>query len=151
VIDNEKPDVICINETKLQSDLYLDNYWSYQTMFQRKGGCWTAAKNSQNVRLQLVKALGSYLCWTRLTTGPIQVQILNCYLEGGDSLYNKNRALRVIEIVHDILRQDVNAAIVVCGDFNNHLPTIDYQLSKLNFIPSLRSDIATHKFGNQLD
>jgi exonuclease III len=71
VIDNEKPDIICINETKLQRDLYLDNYWSYQTMFQRKGGCWTATRNRQNVRHQLVKALGSYLCWTRLTTGNI--------------------------------------------------------------------------------
>ncbi len=39
----------------------------------------------------------------------------------------------------------------MCGDFNNHLPTIDYHLSKLNFIPSLKSDIATHKFGNHLD
>jgi hypothetical protein len=30
-----------------------------------------------------IKALGTYLCWTRLTTGKHVVQILNCYLEPG--------------------------------------------------------------------
>ena len=151
VIGNEKPHIVCLNETKLRYDLFLSNYWSYQTMFDRKGGCWTAARCEQNVRLQLVKALGNYLCWTRLTTGNIQVQILNCYLECGESLYNKNRALRILEIVRDILRQDANAAIVICGDFNNHLPVIEAQLAQLNFIPALSGDVATHKYGNQLD
>ena len=98
-----------------------------------------------------MKALGNYFCWTRLTTGHIQIQILNCYLECGESLYNKNRALRVLEIVRDILRQDANAAIVVCGDFNNHLPVIDGHLKQLNFSPALHDDVATHKLGNQLD
>ena len=37
-----KPTVVCFNETKLQYDLFLDNYWAHQTKFERRGGCWTA-------------------------------------------------------------------------------------------------------------
>ena len=78
VVKQVDPHVICLNETKLQYDLYLDNFWSHQTMHRRNGGCWTAA--STMTRLTLVKALGNYLCWTRLTTGSKQEQIINCYL-----------------------------------------------------------------------
>jgi hypothetical protein len=78
-------DVVCLNETKLTIPVYLDNYWSHQTMLQRSGGCWSAATNK--VRLTLVKALGTYLCWMRLTTGKHEVQILNCYLEPGDQQF----------------------------------------------------------------
>ena len=78
-------DVVCLNETKLTIPVYLDNYWSHQTMLQRSGGCWSAATNK--VRLTLVKALGTYLCWMRLTTGRHEVQILNCYLEPGDQQF----------------------------------------------------------------
>ena len=78
VVNEVNPHVICLNETKLQYELFLNNYWSHQTMHRRNGGCWTAA--STKTRLTLVKALGNYLCWTRLTTGNKQVQILNCYL-----------------------------------------------------------------------
>ena len=77
--------VACLNETKLTIPVYLDNYWSQQTMLQRNGGCWTAATNK--VRLTLVKALGTYLCWMRLTTGRHVVQILNCYLEPGEQQF----------------------------------------------------------------
>ena len=151
VVEKEQPHVVCMNETKLQYDLYFNNHWSYQTLYARKGGCWTAARYADNVRLSLVKALGTCLCWTRLNTGTESVQILNCYLEGGDSLYAKNRAARVIEIIKDILRQDINAAIVVCGDFNNHLETISRQLAPLNFTAAISGEVATHKFGGHLD
>ena len=32
--------LVCLNETKLTIPVYFDNYWSYQTMLQRNGGCW---------------------------------------------------------------------------------------------------------------
>ena len=101
VVNEVHPNVICLNETKLTYELYLDNFWSHQTMHQRHGGCWTAA--STNTRLNLVKALGTYLCWTRLTTGNRQVQILNCYLQPGEEEHLKERAKRVTDIVRDIL------------------------------------------------
>ena len=75
-------DLVCLNETKLQYPLYLDNYWTHQSMLQRNGGCWNAA--TTKVKLSLVKALGTYLCWTRLTTGSTDIQVLNCYLEPGE-------------------------------------------------------------------
>lgn len=71
IIRQNKPHIVCLSETKLMNDLYYDGYWSHQTMYQRKGGCWTAAKT--NDRLNLVKALGSYLCWTRFTSGGTHV------------------------------------------------------------------------------
>ena len=104
IITESQPDIVCLNETKLQSELYLDDYWSYQTLFDKKGGCWTASHNKEGSRLSLVKSVGNYLCWTRLIVGAVHIQILNCYLDSGDSLYKKNRALRVIEIIGDILR-----------------------------------------------
>ena len=66
LIHENEVHVVCLNETKLTIPVYLDNYWSHQTMLQRNGGCWTAATNK--VRMTLVKALGTYLCWMRFTT-----------------------------------------------------------------------------------
>ncbi len=65
--------------------------------------------------------------------------------------YAKQRAQRVCEVVQDILRQDENAAIVVCGDFNNHLEMVSGVLHSLNFISGISPSVATHKFGNHLD
>jgi hypothetical protein len=70
-------------------------------MLQRNGGTWTAASNK--VKLTLVKALGTYLCWVRLTTGRQEVQILNCYLEPGKEQFQEERAKRVTDIVKDII------------------------------------------------
>ena len=49
------------------------------------------------------------------------IQLLNCYLEPGDKQFQKDRAKRVTDIIKDIIKQDVNANIVVSGDFNNHM------------------------------
>ena len=102
LIHHENPHVVCLNETKLTIPLYLDNYWSHQTLLQRSGGSWVAATNK--VKLTLVKALGTYLCWVRLTTGRHEVQILNCYLEPGEENFKVERAKRVIDIVKDIIK-----------------------------------------------
>jgi endonuclease/exonuclease/phosphatase family metal-dependent hydrolase len=118
-------------------------------MFQRQGGCWTAA--STRTRLSLVKALGTYLCWTRLTSGAKQVQILNCYLQPGEEAHLKERAKRITDIVRDILRQDASAAVVVCGDFNNHMPIVSKELTKCGFTAALGSETSTHILGNHLD
>ena len=102
LIQREAPHLICLNETKLQIPLYLNNYWSHQTMLQRNGGSWVAA--STKMRLTLVKALGTYLCWVRVQTGDCEVQLLNCYLEPGEQQFQKERAVRVTDIIKDILR-----------------------------------------------
>jgi hypothetical protein len=51
-----------------------------------------------------VKSLGTYLCWVRVTTGECEVQVLNCYLEPGEQVYQKERVKRVSDIIKDILR-----------------------------------------------
>ena len=68
-----------------------------------------------------MKSLGTYLCWTQLQLGNNYIQVLNCYLHPGEQQNLKERAMRVSEIVRDIIRQDPNTPIVVCGDFNNHM------------------------------
>ena len=83
--------------------------------------------------MTLVKALGTYLCWTRITTGRPVIQLLNCYLEPGDQQFQKDRAKRVTDIVKDIIKQDANANIVVSGDFNNHINHMYQQLHFLGF------------------
>ncbi len=83
------------------------------------------------VKLTFVKALGTYLCWTRVTTGKQEVQILNCYLEPGNEPFKVERAKRITDIIKDIIKQDTDATIVVCGDFNNH---INHMYRELHFL-----------------
>ncbi len=141
--------VVCLNETKLTGPVYLDNYWSHQTLLQRNGGAWTAATNKVN--LTLVKALGTYLCWVRLTTGKHEVQILNCYLEPGNEPFKAERAKRVTDIIKDIIKQDADAAIVVCGDFNNHIHHMYREMHFLKFTFAYDRHTTTHKMGGHLD
>ena len=85
------------------------------------------------MNLTLVKAFGTYLCWVRLTTGKHEVQILNCDLEPGNEPFKAERANRVTDIIKDIIKQDADAAIVVCGDFNNHIHYMYREMHFLNF------------------
>jgi exonuclease III len=62
--------------------------------------------------------LRTYMCWTKAIVGNSCVYILNCYLEAGEDEQIKNRAARISEIAADILKQDSQARIVICGDFN---------------------------------
>jgi hypothetical protein len=39
-------------------------------------------------------------------------------IEPGEGETTHNRAARIVEIASDILRQDKEAKIVICGDFN---------------------------------
>jgi hypothetical protein len=119
LIHQENFHVVCLNETKLTIPVYLDNYCSHQTMLQRNGGTWTAATNKVN--MSLVKLLGTYLCWTRVTTCRHVVQLLNCYLEPGEEQFQVERAMRVTDIIKDIVKQVAEAAILVCGDFKNRI------------------------------
>ena len=63
----------------------------------------------------------------------------------------KERAKRVTDIVRDILRQDAKAAVVVCGDFNNHMTHITSELTKCGFKAAINPDTATHRLGGHLD
>ena len=61
------------------------------------------------------------------------------------------RAKRVTDIVRDILRQDANASVVVCGDFNNHMTHMTHELTKSGFKAALDTDTITHTHGGSLD
>ena len=56
LISEQRPDKAMFNETKLTSPLYLDGYFSQQTLMKRSGGCITFS-NLRNHRK--VKALGT--------------------------------------------------------------------------------------------
>ena len=68
------------NETKLTSKLYLNGYYSHQILLKRAGGCITFANFKNHSR---VKALGTYLNWSKVLLGSEEVHILNLYLEPG--------------------------------------------------------------------
>ena len=102
ILGKYRPQLVCLNETKLQSPLFLDRYWSFQTNAQRHGGCWTASLT--NAKLSLVKTMGTHLCWTQLEIGDHVVQVLNCYIQPGEQQELKDRAKRVVEVAKDIVK-----------------------------------------------
>ena len=83
------------NETKLTSALNLRGYHSPQTLLKRSGGCINFS-NLKNHRK--VKALGTYLLWTKVPLGGEEVHILNVYLEPGHHGYVVKRADNVISL-----------------------------------------------------
>jgi endonuclease/exonuclease/phosphatase family metal-dependent hydrolase len=83
--------------------------------------------------------------------GNNRIQVLNCYLQPGEQQNLKERAKRVTDIVRDIIRQDPNAPIIVCGDLNNHMDYVVEQLRPLNFSAALEPGTETHRQGGHLD
>jgi exonuclease III len=149
VLGRYRPQIVCLNETKLQSPMYLDRYWSFQTNAQRHGGCWTASLT--NAKLSLVKTMGTHLCWTQLEIANHVVQVLNCYIQPGEQQELKDRARKVVDIAKDIIKQDPHAPVIICGDFNNHIAVVCEALTRCNFAPAITCGTETHRQGGHLD
>jgi hypothetical protein len=90
---------VLFNETKLTSPLYLNGYVSHQTLLKRSGGCLTFSNLKGHKK---VKALGTYLNWSKVLLGGEEVHILNVYLEPGHEKFVVQRAEKVIQLVKDI-------------------------------------------------
>jgi exonuclease III len=115
LVGEERPDIVMFNETKLMSTLYLDGYFSHQTLLKRSGGCITFS-NLKNHRM--VKALGTYLNWTKALLGGEEIHILNVYLEPGLESFVGKRADTVVSLIRSIIKQDGTAKIIIGGDLN---------------------------------
>ena len=118
LIKEQKPDFVMLNETKLTSPLYLDGYHSHQTLLKRSGGCITFT-NLKNHRK--VKALGTYVNWSKVPMGGEEVHLLNVYVEPGHEAFVAKRADTVISLAKGIIRQDPAAKIILGGDLNGQL------------------------------
>ena len=118
LIKEQKPDFVMLNETKLTSPLYLDGYHSHQTLLKRSGGCITFT-NLKNHRK--VKALGTYVNWSKVPMGGEEVHLLNVYVEPGHEAFVVKRADTVISLAKGIIRQDPAAKIILGGDLNGQL------------------------------
>ena len=59
--------------------------------------------------------------------------------------------MRVAEIAKDVIKQDPNTPIVICGDFNNHMTYIAEKLGPLSFAAALNLSTETHRQGGHLD
>ena len=118
LIKEQKPDFVMLNETKLTSPLYLDGYHSHQTLLKRSGGCitFTNLKNHREV-----KALGTYVNWSKVPMGGEEVHLLNVYVEPGQEAFVVKRANTVISLAKGIIRQDPAAKIILGGDLNGQL------------------------------
>ena len=145
LINEQKPDVAMFNETKLTSSLYLDGYYSFQTLLKRSGGCITF-NNLRNHRK--VKALGTYLNWTKVLLGEEEVHLLNVYLEPGQEAFVGKRVNKIISLAKSIIRQDPAAKIMLGGDLNGQLGKVNTALVQAGFTPALGEGTATHKESN---
>ena len=101
LIGEQRPDVVMLYETKLTSKLYLDGYYSHQTLLKRSGGCITFSNFKSHSR---VKALGTYLNWTKVPLNGEEVHLLNVYLEPGHERSVGKRAETIISLVKSIIR-----------------------------------------------
>jgi endonuclease/exonuclease/phosphatase (EEP) superfamily protein YafD len=136
------------NETRLTSPLYLEGYVSHQTFLKRSGGCITFSNLTGHKK---VKALGTYLTWSKVLLGEEEVHILNVYLEPGQERTVIKRAETVINLAKDIVKQDAGAKIIIGGDLNGQLSKMHTFLTIAGFIPALRVNTSMHRDGNQLD
>ena len=142
LVGEQRPDVVMFNETKLTSMLYLDGYFSHQTLLKRSGGCITFS-NLRNHRR--VKALGTYLNWSKIPLGSEEVHILNVYLEPGHDSFVVKRASTVIALAKSIVRQDAAAKVIIGGDLNGQLQKVHTALVQAGFTPALREGVVTHR------
>ena len=115
LISEQKPDIVMFNETKLTSQLYLGGYFGHQTLMKRSGGCITFSNLKGHKK---VKALGTYLNWTKVLLGGEEMHILNTYLEPGQESFIIKRADTVANLAKDIIKQDPAAKIILGGDLN---------------------------------
>ena len=148
VIGEQRPDVVMLNETKLKARLYLDGYHGHQTLLKRSGGCVTFANLRSHRR---VKALGTYLSWTKALAGREELHLVNVYIEPGNQSHVVQRADTVVGLARDILRQDPAAKVVVGGDLNGQRQRVHRGLVELGFLPALEEGTPTHAEGNHLD
>ena len=148
LVTEQRPDIVMFNETKLTSPLFLGGYYSHQTLLKRSGGCITFSNLKGHRK---VKALGTYLNWTKVPIGGEEVHILNVYLEPGLESFVGKRADTVIQLAKDIVRQDPAAKVIIGGDLNGQLNKMHTQLTRAGFTPAIRERVATHRDGNQLD
>ena len=73
---------MAFSETKLTKKLKVAGTFSNQTFKKRSGGC---AIVSNHGKIKLIKALGTYLCWSSIPYQQIPLHVLTCYLEPKDS------------------------------------------------------------------
>ena len=78
LIRDQRPDIVMLNETKLTSKLFLEGYFSHQTLSKCSGGCITFSNLRSHRK---VKALGTYLSWSKVLLGNEELHILNVSLE----------------------------------------------------------------------
>ena len=80
-----------------------------------------------------------------------KVHCINVYLEPKPTEAVTKRRQRVIQIVDDILSQHKEARIVVGGDINREMDTLNKELLVRGFTQALEPGTPTHKLGNHLD
>ena len=79
------------------------------------------------------------------------VHVLNVYLEPRPTEAVVKRRQRVLQIVDDIVRQHKEAKIVVGGDINGEMATLNKELLFRGFAQALDPGTPTHRLGNHLD
>jgi hypothetical protein len=105
-----------------------------QTFKKRNGGCAVISTHSQQ---KLIKALGTYMCWSSLPFQGIPLHIFACYIEPVVGKDSSDKLMRITDIIYDLLRRDPHSRILVAGDFNHLLDTARSNFGKLGLLPAL--------------
>ena len=98
-----------------------------------------------------MKALGTYLTWSKALLGVEEIHIHNVFLEPGYENFVVQRPDKVIQLTKDIVRKDPAAKVIVGGDVNGMFSKVNTFLLAAGFTPALIQGTPTHRDGHQLD
>ena len=98
-----------------------------------------------------MKALGTFLCWTRVPLGYENVHLLNVYFEPGQTDKVRGQVKRTLEVIDSIIEQNRSARVIVGGDCNGMIGQLSRELPHKGFAPVIQNGVPTHKHGNHLD
>ena len=87
------------------------------------------------------------MCWSSIPYQNIPLHVFTCYLEPVKSQEVLNRANRILAVIEQLLEKESLARIIVCGDFNHLLEHMMEGLKKINIIPAISTEVATHRGG----
>ena len=79
----------------------MDGCHSHKALLKRSGGCITFTNLKHHRK---VKALGTYLNWTKVPLGGDEVHLMTVYLEPGLEAFVGKRADTVISLTKGIIR-----------------------------------------------
>ena len=154
LVHNDYPDAVLINETKLQSDMQLAKYRSFQTPHFRRGGVWSGTTSSFQ-KHNFIRSFKSNASWSIGTIRGVRIHFINLYIPcNTDSSATDRKKIfewSIFVIKERIFASNEQEYVVVTGDFNKQLTTFKSELTALGLSTVVPAGKPTHYKGGHLD